>query len=246
MEHWAEIIREVAQSPLGFIALITLVISTIAITFFRSASTRIRLFVFLLLLLSAGGMVTVVVSKANLLRGIASEDRELDEKIPSGRGLERAHDLYKAGDYEQAFPLFEQLAEQGNAIAMFYVGRFYRKGHHVRRNEDEARIWFTRAYTKLKKLAEQGNVPEMYYLGRMYRNGYGTAKDYDEAISWYIKAADNGYTRAIYRIGEIYQSKQDYDNALAWYRKAAAAGDHQAQSKIEEILNLNTKDLGSE
>lgn len=246
MEHWAEIIREVAQSPLGFIALITLVISTIAIVFFRRASARIKLFVFLLLILGSGGLVTVVVLKANLLRGIASEDRELDEEIPSGSELERAHDLYKSEDYEQSFPLFEQLAEQGNAIAMFYVGRFYRKGHHVRRNEDEARIWFTRAFSNLKELAEQGNVPEMYYLGRMYRNGYGTAKDYDEAISWYIQAADYGYTRALYRIGEIYQRKQDYDNALAWYQKAADTGDHQAQNKIEEIRNLRSKSSGTE
>jgi hypothetical protein len=48
-ERWPEIIREAAQSPLGILALMILVIAVIALVFFRGTQVGVRLFVFLLL-----------------------------------------------------------------------------------------------------------------------------------------------------------------------------------------------------
>jgi len=48
-EGWAEIIKQAAQSPWGVLALLILVTSSVALGFFREASERVRLGVFVLM-----------------------------------------------------------------------------------------------------------------------------------------------------------------------------------------------------
>lgn len=154
-----------------------------------------------------------------------------------GRELDRAHKLYKRRDYAEAFPIFLQLAKEGNAIAMFYTGRFYRRGH-IEQSDEKAALWFGRALTKLRSQTEMGDVFGMYYLGRMYSNGYATKKDKGTALFWYRRAADEGYAKAMFRIGEIRLNQGRYQEALEWFEKSLAAGDPQARRKIREVQEL--------
>jgi Sel1 repeat len=75
----------------------------------------------------------------------------------------------------------------------------------------------------------------------MYYQGKGVPRDYPEAVRWYRKAADQGYAKAQYDLGNMYsQGKgvpQDYAEAARWYRKAADQGDTRAQ----RILGLRTR-----
>jgi len=75
----------------------------------------------------------------------------------------------------------------------------------------------------------------------MYSQGKGVPRDYPEAVRWYRKAADQGYAKAQYDLGNMYsQGKgvpQDYAEAARWYRKAADQGDTRAQ----RILGLRTR-----
>ncbi len=52
---WTDIITAAAASPLGIVALVVLVISSLAFVFFKSAPIRIRLTVFLILVLVGTG-----------------------------------------------------------------------------------------------------------------------------------------------------------------------------------------------
>ena len=60
--------------------------------------------------------------------------------------------------------------------------------------------------------------------------------NYTKAIEWYRKSAEQGYARAQYNLGVMYQNgygiSQDYTEAVKWCRKAAEQGDATAQSNL--------------
>ena len=49
------------------------------------------------------------------------------------------------GNYAQAFNLFKPVAEQGEAIAQYYLGLMYRDGQGITRSYTQAMIWFQKA-----------------------------------------------------------------------------------------------------
>jgi len=69
----------------------------------------------------------------------------------------------------------------------------------------------------------------MSNVASMYRHGEGVNQDYDEAMTWFRKAADEGYSYALYAIGELYLGgygvAEDSTEAAAWYQRASDAGE---------------------
>ena len=61
-------------------------------------------------------------------------------------------------------------------------------------------------------------------------------KDYAKAREWYLKAAEQGSSRAQFRLGVLYDNgygvTQDYAKAGEWYLKAAEQGDPDAQNNL--------------
>jgi len=102
-------------------------------------------------------------------------------------------------DYETALLLYRPLAEQGNGLAQYKLGRMYSFGHGVAVNQEEAAKWF-------RKSADQGVVDAQYNLGRAYELGYGVQQNIDKATKWYKKAADQGDTEARDKLATIKQS----------------------------------------
>ncbi len=85
-ENLADILRECARSPLALIALFMLVMSFVALRLFRGARTRVKVLVFLVLLLSSLGLLSyVVISKATLVQERASHISSLSRVDPSVR-----------------------------------------------------------------------------------------------------------------------------------------------------------------
>ena len=70
-----------------------------------------------------------------------------------------------------------------------------------------------------------------------------TNSDYAQAMIWFQKAAENGYIRAYFELGDGYEGglvfhtpegkrltfEEAYIKGASWYRKAAEAGDRDAQ-----------------
>ncbi|MDO9914553.1 sel1 repeat family protein, partial [Glaesserella parasuis] len=58
---------------------------------------------------------------------------------------------YKQQNYQAAFPMFKELAEQGIALAQFNLGLMYSKGRGVNQDYHQAVKWY-------QKAAEQGEA----------------------------------------------------------------------------------------
>jgi uncharacterized protein len=63
--------------------------------------------------------------------------------------LEDARAAYESGDYATAMRIFRPMAENGDAIAQYYLGDLYDKGRGVPQDYAEATKWYRRS-------AEQG------------------------------------------------------------------------------------------
>jgi len=123
----------------------------------------------------------------------------------------------------------EQLAETGDPVSMFILGKRYYKGKGVVKDWSKAREWY-------EKAAEKGNVEAMLKLGLMYYNGEGVAKDWSKAREWYEKAAEKGVAEAMNYLGVMYEFgegvPQDWSKAREWYEKAAEKGVAEAMNYL--------------
>ena len=73
------------------------------------------------------------------------------------------------------------LADQGDPMAQFEVGRHYAVGDGAKQDYSEAVKWFTKA-------AEQGHVRAQSMLGAYYMVGRGAPQDFQKAYFWSVLA----------------------------------------------------------
>lgn len=97
--------------------------------------------------------------------------------------FQRAYDLNDRGRHEEAFSLYQQLADQGHAKAQFNLGVMYDQGQYVAQDYAQAVFWY-------QKAAEQGNANAQYNLAFKYKIGQGITQDDIKAAYWYRKAAE--------------------------------------------------------
>ncbi|MGM9855027.1 MAG: caspase family protein [Muribaculaceae bacterium] len=143
--------------------------------------------------------------------------------------FEQAYQYYNNKEYDKAVPIYQRLAQGGNAYAQYNLGNCYYNGQGVAKDYTQAVYWY-------RKSAEQGDADAQYNLGYCYKKGQGVAKDYTQAVYWYRKSAEQGYADAQYNLGNCYYDGQgvakDYTQAVYWYRKSAEQGDAWAQYNL--------------
>ncbi len=122
---------------------------------------------------------------------------------------------------KETVDLLIKAAEEGDAEAMYCLGRIYQNGEcGVQANHNEAKKWYLKAVEK----EHAGSLEAMYQFGKFY-------EDEDKEIYWngmecYKAAADNGHAQAMYRLGKIYENGElgivrSFCELERWYRKAA-------------------------
>ena len=76
-------------------------------------------------------------------------------------------------------------------------------------------------------------LPARNGVAYLFACGDGVQQDQSEAVRWWRKAAENGDTTALLRVGQAYERgegvTQDYAEAMRWYRKAAEQWDTAAE-----------------
>jgi TPR repeat protein len=128
----------------------------------------------------------------------------------------QAHDRR---DYKTALRLYESAADQGDAMAAWFLGLMYDKGEGVLPNGSEAAKWYRLAI-------ERGLDTARVYLGELYYKGRGVPQDFAEALKWFRPAADMGDVSAQYYLGLMFyegqEAPKDYVQAYKWLNLSAA------------------------
>jgi TPR repeat protein len=141
------------------------------------------------------------------------------------------------GDYASAMREWTPLAARGHAGAQFNMGRVYREGLGVKRDDGIALEWFDRA-------AAQGHLGAQTALGDMHRIGVrldtrtlNLPRDFKKAAKWYRKAAGQGHADARFGLGLLYEQGgiglgRNEAEAARWFQVAAEAGHLDALVKL--------------
>lgn len=148
--------------------------------------------------------------------------------------LDMALMYYRKADYKNAFELFEQLANMGNAIAQTNIGVMYIQGQYVTQNTEKALYW-------LEKAAAQGVEMAKAYVSKIRAEESNGEKNlFEEALSLYKEGrlkealekftvlAEQGHAMSQFIVGNMYDFGEsvprDYERAFLWYKKAAEQG----------------------
>ena len=149
-------------------------------------------------------------------------------------------------NFAQAFTLFLQEAEAGNALAMYDLGRMYADGLGCDEDPETAHLWYAKALSAFQAAeaqAEEKKRPYLWYrIGKMYAAGLGIdeAADselteearkeqrYQKAAGWLERAADTEHKYAQYSLAGLYHRgqgvEQNYEKAFCLYVLSAKQG----------------------
>jgi TPR repeat protein len=129
-------------------------------------------------------------------------------------------------DFDEARKLFIAEAENGNALAMFDIGRIYADGLGVEIDTDKAHDYYAKALLGFQKVeSNKAWKYTEYRIGKMFAGGIGTEQDYKTAAQWLGLSAEKKYKYAQYSLGGLYYRgqgvEQDFQTAFALYLESA-------------------------
>lgn len=139
-----------------------------------------------------------------------------------GGAAETASAAVRAGDYAEAYCIWRNLAERGNAEAQYNLGWLYHNGHGLAVSDQKALDWWEQA-------AAQEYPEALYALANLYRaGGRGIPKDAGRAIDYLLRAASRG----------------DEESALL-LRTLLAKNDPAVRERSVELLTFHGMALGA-
>ena len=143
---------------------------------------------------------------------------------------------YNAGDLAKALEIWGPVAENGDAVAQYSLGKLLENGGAgVPRNEFVAAKWYRRA-------ASRGIAAAQNNLGLMYAQGRGVPHDVARAAKFWRDAAAQDHVIAQFNLGLAYFRgegvPEDRGEALGWFRRAGELGLADAQYALGQVIRL--------
>ncbi len=134
---------------------------------------------------------------------------------------------FEAGDHLRAMEIWVPLANAGDAVAQYSLGKLYEQGGNgVQKDPAQAVQWYRQAAIGGVAAAENN-------LALMYARGQGVQRDLVRAAELWRMAAERGHPMAQYNIGLALFNGDgvsiDREESVAWFRRAADAGVADAQ-----------------
>jgi uncharacterized protein len=125
-----------------------------------------------------------------------------------------------------------KVAQSGDALAMYEIGRMYERGRGTDQNVAKAVEWY-------KKASEKGQHEAKARLGILFLEGNGVARNVTSAAELLAAAADAGVATAQFYLATMFENgeglAQDEQKALRWYKAAAEGGYYQAKARIAAL-----------
>ena len=151
--------------------------------------------------------------------------------------LNRAEELMKLGEHEDAFLFFDAASNLGDPKAQYHSALMLESGIGTTQDAERARRLYFSA-------AELGYLEAQAHVGGFYATGNGVEVDYEQAAFWFEKAASLGNPTALNDLGNMFRwglfFKRDEEKAITLYKQAAELGCDAGQ------LNYGTFLVGSE
>lgn len=202
--------------------------------------------------LEEGGQTPQVAdgSEINLDEAVLRERLRLEKLVASDNLLEAMNASYSLWGHFKAkgdeaeerkwqtkyFELLHKKGEQGDPLAMIYLGSLYAKGNEIYRQDlVKARNWF-------EKSAQAGNVQAQYQTAVYYYEGIGGERDEKKAAEWFGRAlnllqktADSDRDAAFW-VAQMYFKglgvPENEVKAFEYYKKSAEKGHLRALSMV--------------
>lgn len=124
-------------------------------------------------------------------------------------------------NYTKAFQAYQKSAESGNLEGIYNLGRAYKYGIGVPENPEFA-------LDNFKKAAEHNYGDACIELALSYEGEYGGLEfDAEKIMDYMLKAAEQGYSFAQYKMGYYYYYglvEKNFEKALEWLNKSYERG----------------------
>jgi TPR repeat protein len=134
-------------------------------------------------------------------------------------------------DFQKAYRLFLEAAQDGDAKAAHNLGVMFRDGMDIKQDDERAFYWFERG-------AQLGSARSMNSLGKRYENGQGVARDLKRAHELYTEADQQGDPDAGFNLATMYilglGVKQDESNGIHWLQRSASHGNRIAAEALRD------------
>ncbi len=138
---------------------------------------------------------------------------------------ENAVNLFLKGDYDNAFPMLENLSTKGDDNEILEnLAYCYEEGKGTQQD-------YGKAIQLLARAANNGSDYALLNMGHYYMNGWGVKKDTLRALSLWDRAADHGYDFANQDLANHYVYEGDFEKAAKYIGKSVALGNKDAMYK---------------
>ena len=115
-----------------------------------------------------------------------------------------------------------EMAERGDATAMFNLGVMYQNGYGVEQS-------YEKAFEYYEQSIEHGDGNGLGNLGFLYHRGLGVEQSYANAVEYYKRGAHLGDVRVMSDLGWMYYNgdgiEQCYETASEYFQQAMDLGD---------------------
>ncbi len=159
--------------------------------------------------------------------------------------LETAEKLFMACQFDRAFPLFEELAEENNSRALFFLGVLHGHGlGHVKRDQEKS-------LTALEKSAVTGEPGAWVELASLLYRRAEEIVAVDETLNHRIlEKATAGDVISQYELGVLcingWGVEQDIEGGSMWLKRAADAGFFMAMDDLGVLYKERALGKGKE
>lgn len=159
--------------------------------------------------------------------------------------LETAEKLFMTCQFDRAFPLFEELAEENNSRALFFLGVLHGHGlGHVKRDQEKS-------LTALEKSAVTGEPGAWVELASLLYRRAEEIVAVDETLNHRIlEKATAGDVISQYELGVLcingWGVEQDIEGGSMWLKRAADAGFFMAMDDLGVLYKERALGKGKE
>jgi len=173
-----------------------------------------------------------------LCLGFAGLARAQDDGAALEPSFDDGYAAYQQGDFYQARTIWEALADEGDARALYNLGTIYAEGRGVTQDMDTARNYWAQA-------AGAGHVRAMHNLALSLiadagmRDEVQADDEYDQAMHLLEQASAEGFPNSQYTLGKMYQYglsvPQNDEEAARLFTEAANQGYANAQYNLGKL-----------